>query len=162
MQISSNDCCFLEGWDWLIFLNAYWCNLNICMLLQNAEWVQIGVMKLFHYGDEQCWINRNNRAHGFMEPAVAFWHQVLLCLQLCWTARAWKWLLQKRGYRNSKHQEPTWKPTGNWFGLQILYSSTLDLHNNKFLAEFALETTIIVWFTTQAPQCAENHNKKIN
>lgn len=29
-------------------------------------------MKPFHYGDEQCWINRNNGAQCFMEPAVAF------------------------------------------------------------------------------------------
>lgn len=95
-----NDCCFVEGWDWLIFLNAYWCNLNICMLLRNAEWVQIGVMKPFHYGDEQCWINRNSRAQCFMEPAVALWHRVLLCLQLCRTAQAWRWLLQTRENKN--------------------------------------------------------------
>lgn len=94
------DCCFLEGRDWLIFFNAYWCNLNICMLLQNAEWVQIGVMKPFHYGDEQCWINRNNGAQRFIEPAVEVsWHQVLLCLQHRWPAR--RWLLQKRDNSNS-------------------------------------------------------------
>lgn len=152
-----NDCCFLEGWVWLIFLNAYWCNLNICMLLQNAERVQIGVMKPFHYGDEQCWINRNNGARCFTEPAVAFWHRALLCLQLCWTARARGWLLQRRDNRDSKHQEPTWKQTENRFSLQILYSSTLDLNNNS-LAEFALETIMIVWFITQAPGRMGSHN----
>lgn len=105
-----SDCCFLEGRDWLIFFTAYWCNLNICMLLQNAEWVQIGVMKPFHYGDEQCWINRNNGAQCFIEPAVeVFWHQVLLCLQHCWPARARRWLLQKRDNSNSKHERSTWK-----------------------------------------------------
>lgn len=37
---------------------------------QNAERVQIAVMKLFHYGDEQCWINRNNKVECCMEPSV--------------------------------------------------------------------------------------------
>lgn len=142
---NQNDCCFLEGWDRLIFLNAYWCNLNICMLLQNAEWVQIGVMKLFHYGDEQCWINRNNGAQCFMEPAVAFWHQVLLCLQLCWTAWAWRWLLQKRDNRNSKHHH---------------HQPPLDLHNTKFLSEFSVETITIMWFTTKDTKMLEESRIK--
>lgn len=64
------------------FLNAYRCNLSICRHSQNAEWVQIAVMKLFHYGDEQCWINRNNKAECFIEPSVeVLWQRVLLCLQ---------------------------------------------------------------------------------
>lgn len=90
--------------DWLVFwgvglvhfLNAYWCNLSICMLSQNAEWVQIAVMKLFHYGDEQCWINRNNKAECFIEPSVeVLWQGVLLCLQLWWLAGGQRWLLAK-------------------------------------------------------------------
>lgn len=85
------------------FLNAYRCNLSICMLSQNAEWVQIAVMKLFHYGDEQCWINKNNKAECFIEPSVeVLWHRVLLCLQLWWLAGGQRWLLAK--WNNSNLQ----------------------------------------------------------
>lgn len=85
------------------FLNAYRCNLSICMLSQNAEWVQIAVMKLFHYGDEQCWINRNNKAECFIEPSVeVLWQRVLLCLQLWWLAGGQRWLLAK--WNNSNFQ----------------------------------------------------------
>lgn len=76
-------------WQWFFwqvgrvhFLNAYRCNLSICTLSQNAEWGQIAVMKLFHYGAEQCWINRNNKAECFIEPSVeVLWQRALLCLQ---------------------------------------------------------------------------------
>lgn len=87
------------------FLNAYQCNLSICMLSQNAEWVQIAVMKLFHYGDEQCWINRNNKAECFIEPSVeVLWQGVLLCLQHWWLAGGQRWLLAK--WNNSHLQLP--------------------------------------------------------
>lgn len=49
---------------------CFQCNLSICALSQNAEWVQIAIMKLFHYRDEQCWINRNNKAECIIEPSV--------------------------------------------------------------------------------------------
>lgn len=78
------------------FLNAYHCSLSICTLSQNAEWVQIAVMKLFHYGDEQCWINRNNKAECSIEPSVeVLWQRVQLCLQHWWLARWQRWLLAK-------------------------------------------------------------------
>lgn len=87
------------------FLNAYQCNLSICMLSQNAEWVQIAVMKLFHYRDEQCWINRNNKAECFIEPSVeVLWQRVLLCLQLWWLVGGQRWLLAK--WNNSNLQLP--------------------------------------------------------
>lgn len=83
------------------FLNAYQCNLSICMLSQNAEWVQIAVMKLFHYRDEQCWINRNNKAECFIEPSVeVLWQRMLLCLQLWWLAGGQTWLLTKSNNSN--------------------------------------------------------------
>lgn len=67
------------------FLNAYQRNSCICMLSQNAEWVQIAIMKRFHYRDEQCWINRNSEAECFIEPSVKLlWQRVPLCLQLRW------------------------------------------------------------------------------
>lgn len=67
------------------FLNAYQHNSCICMLSQNAEWVQIAIMKRFHYRDEQCWINRNSEAECFIEPSVKLlWQRVPLCLQLQW------------------------------------------------------------------------------
>lgn len=76
------------------FLNAYQRNLGICALSQNAEWVQIAIMKLFHYRDEQCWINRNSEAECFIEPSVkVLWQRVLLCLQLQWLWGGQRWLL---------------------------------------------------------------------
>lgn len=96
-QCHLNDCCVFF---WVVglahFLDAYRCNLSICILSRNAEWVQIAVMKLFHYGDEQCWINRNNKAECFIEPSVeVLWQRVLLCLQLWWLAGGHRWLLAK-------------------------------------------------------------------
>lgn len=71
---------------------------------QNAEWVQIAVMKLFHYGDEQCWINKNNKAECFIEPSVqVLWQGVQLCLQRWWLARGQRWLLAK--WNNSYLQQ---------------------------------------------------------
>lgn len=131
-QCHLNDCCFLEERDWFIFLNAYWCNLSICMLFQNAEWVQIAVMKLFHYGDEQCWINRNNVAECFIEPSVkVFWHQVLLCLQLWWLAQGWRWLQEKWNSSNPKLERSTQKQANNRFHL-IFYLTESSPYPTSF------------------------------
>lgn len=161
-QCHLNDCCFLEEQDWFVFLNAYWCNLSICMLFQNAEWVQIAVMKLFHYGDEQCWINRNNEAECFIEPSVkVFWHQVLLCLQLCWLAWGGRWLLEKWNSSNTKLERLTQKQANNRFHLQMLFSTWLKVHQrllqNYTLALIRIFTLRFVRFTTiKAPNSSAN------
>lgn len=73
---------FVEKGGQVHFLNTYCCNLSICMFSQNAERVQIAVMKLFHYGDEHCWINRNNKGEYFIEPSVeVLWWKERLFLQ---------------------------------------------------------------------------------
>lgn len=98
------QCCLNDLFFWGVGL-AYWCNLSICMVSQNAEWVQIAVMKLFHYGDEQCWTNRNNKAECFIEPSVeVLWQEVLLCLQHWWLPGGQRWVLAK--WNNSHLQLP--------------------------------------------------------
>lgn len=134
-----------------------------------AHFPQCLLVQLEHlHAPPKCWVSANwcNEAVSLWGWAVlnkqeqrgtvlhgassSIWHQVLLCLQLCWTARAWRGRLQKRHNRNSKHQQPTWKQTVNRFSHQMLYSFTVDLHNKKSSAELALETIRIVRPTTQS------------
>ena len=129
------------------------------MLSQNAEWVQIAIMKLFHYRDEQCWINRNREAECFIEPSVeVLWQRALLCLQLQWLLGGPRWSYSFQWCTNKANKQQ--RSDESWsFGSHINHMAGRQGTSFYFIF-FSLQ--IYIWNYKNTGHCVSGRKKKKN